>query len=147
MRSTPPRRRVRKGQGLVEASLVLMTLLLLVIGILDFAQLLFFLQTFTERARAGARYAVANNFDTQTITNVVLYNSPTAPGGNPPGLFGLTASEITVTRYDAGDKVKDRIEVKISNVPLAFYSPLIKGSYTHRPFRVVRSVESLGATN
>jgi len=137
----------RRGNALVEGALVLMPLLLVIIGILDFGQLLFLHQTFTERARAGVRWAVTNNYDTQQIRNFVLYNSPTAPGGNPPGLFGLTASEITVTRYDSGDQVKDRIEVSIHDVPMRFYSPLINKALAHRPFRVVRHVEALGASN
>ncbi len=137
----------RRGQALVEAALVLLVLLTLVFGILDFGQLLLFHQGLTERAGAGARYAVAHTFDPQAITNVVLYNSPTPPSGNTPGLFGLTASEVTVTRYDAGDPQNDRIEVEIHDFPMRFYSPLIAGPYQHRPFRVLRPVESLGATN
>jgi hypothetical protein len=136
-----------KGQALVEGAFVLMILVVLVTAILDFGQLLFFLQAFTERAHAGVRYAVANTYDPAAVTNMVLYNSPTAPAGNPPGLFGLTASEVSVTRYNAGDKMNDYIQVTVSNVPMAFYSPLIRGSYSPRPFIAVRSVESLGATN
>ena len=137
----------RRGNALVEGALVLMPLLLVIIGILDFGQLLFQHQTFTERARAGVRWAVTHNYDTQQIKNFVLYNSPTAPEGNPRGLFGLTASEITVTRFDSGDQVKDRIEVSIHDVPMRFYSPVLSKVLAHRPFRVVRRVEALGATN
>ena len=145
--SVPRTIRRRRGHALVEGAMVLLPALLVIIGILDFGQLLFFHQSFTERARAGVRYAVTNTYDAQQIKNFVLYNSPTAPGGNPPGLFGLQASEIAVTRYDAGDRVKDRIEVSIHDVPMRFYSPLIRGALQHRPFRVVRPVEALGATN
>jgi hypothetical protein len=65
----------------------------------------------------------------------VLYNGPNAPAGNPPGLFGLTAGEVMVTRYDSGDQVKDRIEVSIHDVPMRFYSPLLNKALAHRPFR------------
>lgn len=147
MRLIPCIRRKKRGQAAVESSLVLLILILLVVGVVDFGQLLFFLQTFTERAEAGTRYAVTNTFDATAVTNYVLYNSATAPSGNPPGLMGLTASEVAVNRYNAGDRINDRIEVDITNVPLRFYSLLITGSYAPRPFRFVRSVESLGVTN
>ena len=139
--------RRRRGNALVEGALVLMPLILVIIGILDFGQLLFLHQTFTERARAGVRWSITNSYDTQQIKNFVLYNSPNAPGGSPPGLFGLTANQISVTRFDSGDLVKDRIEVSIHDVPMRFYSPLIYKAMAHRPFRVVRRVEALGATN
>ena len=60
----------RRGNGLVEAALVLMPLLLVIIGILDFGQLLFLHQTFTERARAGVRWSITNSYDTQQIKNL-----------------------------------------------------------------------------
>lgn len=147
LRQTDMRGRRKRGDALVESAFVLLILMALIMGILDCGQMFFFLQTFTERSHAGVRYAITHGYDPATITNVILYNSATAPGGSPPGLFGLTASEITVNRYNAGDAINDRIEVVISNVPLAFYSPYLRRSYTPRPFRVVRSVEGLGVTN
>lgn len=141
------RSRSCRGQTAIEGALVLLVLLVLVLGTLDFGQLLLFHQSLTQRVQAGARYAVVHSYDTDLIKNIVLYNSPTAPPGASAGLFGLTPSQVTITRYDAGDPVNDRIEVTIQDFPMAFYSPLIRGIYRHRPFRVVRPVEGLGATN
>jgi hypothetical protein len=132
---------------MVEAAFVLLLLIILLTGILDVGQIFMFHQGLTDRVRAGARYAATHSYDTQQIKNVVLYNTATAPGGNPSGLYGLQASQIAVTRYDPGDPVKDRIEVKIQGFPMAFYSPLLKKTYTPRPFVAIRRVESLGATN
>jgi hypothetical protein len=69
----------------------------MLVGIVDFGQFLFFHQVLTDRARAGARYAAVNPYNATSIQNVVVYNSPTAPNGNPTGLFGLTTSNVTVT--------------------------------------------------
>ena len=96
--------------------------------------------------RTGARYAAVNNYDTQKITNMVLYNNPTAPEGiDKTGLFGLSAADIAVQRLDAG-KAADRIEVKIPNHALSFLSPFFSKSSVNRTFKAVIPVESLGAT-
>ena len=49
------RREGRKGQALVETSLVLIALLLTIVAIIDFGRFLFLEQALTDRARAGAR--------------------------------------------------------------------------------------------
>jgi Flp pilus assembly protein TadG len=140
-------RRPAAGSALVEGAFVLLALIVLLTGILDIGQIFMFHQGLTERVRAGARYAATHTYNIQQIKNVVLYNASTAPAGSPKGLYGLQASQVSVTRYDSGDAVKDRIEVKIQGFPMAFYSPLLKRAYTHRPFVAIRRVESLGATN
>lgn len=140
-------REKRKGQAMVEGALVLLVLMVMLIGIIDFAQFFFFHQSLTARVRAGVRYAIVHSYDPTQIKNFLLYNSPTAPGGNPPGLLGLTSSQITVNRFSAGDPINDRIEVIVQNYPINIFSPLIRRSYQHRPFRVVRPVEGMGAVN
>jgi hypothetical protein len=140
-------RESRKGQAMVEAALVLLVLLVMLIGIIDFAQFFFFHQSLTARVQAGTRYAIVHSYDSNQIKNFLLYNSPTAPDGRPAGLLGLTSSQITVNRLDAGDPVNDRIEIIVQNYPMTIFSPLIARSYQHRPFRVVRSAEGMGAVN
>lgn len=137
--------RRRRGAHLIETALVLVPFVFTLVGILDMGQFLFFYQTYRERVRAAARYAVVNPYDTQAITNVVLYNSPTTPPGGT-ALFGLTPSMVTVTRYDQGTS-NDRIEVAIANPPVVFFSPLLAGYQLHPVFRAVMPVESLGATD
>jgi len=53
------RRRARAGSTLVEASIVLVLFLVLLIGILDVGQVMFFHHVLTQRVRAGARYAAS----------------------------------------------------------------------------------------
>ncbi len=136
----------RRGSALLESSLVLLVFLATLLGTIDFGQILFFHLMLADRVRAGARFAVVSAYDPASITNVVVYNSVTAPSvSNTTGLFGLTASMVNVTRYNAGTNT-DRVEVSISNFPIAFYSPWISGSLSPRTFRAVMPIESLGAT-
>jgi hypothetical protein len=143
---TPDSRNQRRGAVLLESALVLLALLITLVGVLDFGQLLFFHQSFRERVRAGVRYAVVHTYDPAQIRNMVVYNSTTAPPGEPPGLFGLTPAKVTVTRYDQGT-ADDRIEVCISNYPLGFLSPLLAGQTLNPVFRAVAPVEGLDATD
>jgi Flp pilus assembly protein TadG len=136
----------RRGQALVESSIVIVTLLVMIVGIMDFGQFLFLHQALTDRARAGARYAIANTYDVTAIKNVVLYDTPVAPSGQTTGLFGLEASHVNVIA-SPNALAPTRIEVNISGFPMSFLSPYISRSYTHRTIRAIRQVEGLGATN
>jgi Flp pilus assembly protein TadG len=135
----------RKGQTLLESSLVLTTLLLMLIGIVDFGQFLFFHQVLTDRARAGARYAAVNPYDATAIQNVVVYNSPTAPDGNPTGLFGLTTSNVTVTPTPSTGN-PNYVQVKISGFPIELISPFLTKSYTPRSIIATRQTENIAST-
>ena len=138
-------RKGRKGQTLLESSLVLTTLLLMLIGIVDFGQFLFFHQVLTDRARAGARYAAVNPYDAAAIQNIVIYNSTTAPDGNPAGLFGLTTSNVTVTPTPSTG-TPDYVQVKISGFPIHLISPFLSKSYTPRSIIVTRQTENTAST-
>ncbi len=137
------KRKRRKGEYLVETALVLLPFVLTLTGVFDVGQVLFFHATLHERAQAGVRYAIVHSYDAQTIQNFVVYNAP-APNGH--ALFGLQTSMVSVTRLDQGTQ-SDRIEVRIANYPVAFYSPLLARYHLLPVFRAVMPVESLGATN
>ena len=140
------RRKKQKGQAVLESALVLLPLLLIMVGILDFGQFLFFHQALTDRARAGARYAAATPYDATGITNVVLYNSPTASTG-AVGLYGLTASNVTVTPTPSTG-APTFVQVKITGFPIHMISPFLTKTYTHRPIIATRFAEaSLGPPN
>ena len=139
------KRKGQKGQTLLESSLVLTTLLLMLIGIVDFGQFLFFHQVLTDRARAGARYAAVNPYDATSIQNVVVYNSPTAPSGSPTGLFGLTPSNVTVTPTPSTG-APDYVQVKISGFPIHLISPFLTKSYTPRNIIATRQTENIATT-
>lgn len=134
--------RLERGSALIEASLVLLVFAVTLLEILDIGQFMFFQAMLMDRARAGARYAQVNTFNSTNIANVVVYNNAT--GGSGTGLFGLTTSMVSVNRYDAGLST-DRIEIVITNFPLAFYGPMLLANFSSRSFRVVVPTQGLGA--
>ena len=137
------KRKKLRGQTLVETALVIIPFVLTLLGAFDVGQVIFLHATLHERARAGVRYAVVHGYDVQTVKNFVVYNSATAAG---PRLFGLQTTMVTVTRYDQ-DTENDRIEVKISDYPVRFFSPLLSKFHLQPVFRSTMLVESLGATD
>jgi Flp pilus assembly protein TadG len=139
------RQKGQKGQALIETSLVLLTLLLMLIGIVDFGQFLFFHEALTDRARAGARYAAVNPYNATSIQNFVVYNSATAPNGNPAGLFGLTTSNVTVTPTPSSG-TPTYVQVKISGFPIHLISPYLTKSYTPRSIIATRQTENIATT-
>src|SRR5262245_58805615 len=111
--------RRRKGSTLVESSIVLLLFLVIVIGVLDAGQLLFFHQFLTERVRNGARYAAVHVYNTAAIANVVAYSDPSPPDGSA-GLFGLTPAMVQVNHHGAG--TSDRVSVEITGYQMRFLS-------------------------
>ena len=128
---------------MLESTLVLTVFLMAFLEVLDIGQVMFFEAMLGDRARAGARYAVVNTYDPTAIANVVAYNSPYS-SGQSSGLFGLQPSMVTVNRYNAG-VAGDRVEVIISNFPMAFAGPFVQGSYASRQFRAVLPAQSMGS--
>src|SRR5207247_7845746 len=71
-------RKTQHGQAMLESALVLLLLLVVLIGIVDMGQFLYFHQSLTERARAAARYGAVNTYSSPglAIQNVAIYNNP-----------------------------------------------------------------------
>jgi hypothetical protein len=132
----------RKGSTLVESSVVLTMFLVILIGVLDMGQILFFHQFLTERVRSGARYAVVHTFNPVAVANVVAFNDP-SPLAGTAGIFGLTAAMVVVTHYDAGT-LSDRVQVQVTGYQMRFLSPWLAGVFTPGPFQAVAPVESAG---
>jgi TadE-like protein len=144
-----PRTRTRRGQAMVESALVFLATLLIIIGIMDFGQVLMTIQMSNERARAGARWASTHTADVQKIKNYVAYGTETAPAGQgddgpPSGIFGIRPEHITVQRQNAGTP-NDTIRISVRK-PMTFLSPYIAGSFNPKPAVASSPVESLGAT-
>ncbi len=116
--------------------MVTLVLLITVIGIFDMCQIFFVCQTLTERVTNAARWAAVHSYDPAAVTNLVLYRDTSAPSGDPPGIFGLTASMVSVTRLSAGTD-DDRVVVAVSGYPYKVFTPLIAGTLpTTRPIQV-----------
>jgi Flp pilus assembly protein TadG len=86
----------RKGQSLVETSLILAAFLGLLLGMVTIGQTLFVRQTFAERVHEAARWGAVNTYDPAAIRNIVQYGT-TAPSPDATPFMGLTDSEIVVT--------------------------------------------------
>lgn len=129
-----------RGQSFVETGLVLIIFLMLLIGIVDFGQVLYFHQSLVERARAAARYGAINPTDTTGIQKMAVYNSATAPSGSVAVLNGLTTAMVNVQNPDVNTSAA-RVVVTISNYPISFISPYIARTFTNRPVMVAMSSE------
>lgn len=125
----------RRGQSVVESAFVLLVLLTTLIGIFDLGQVLFIHQSFVERVRHAARYAVVNSYDPVAFKNMVLYRQTTVPAGQTSGIFGLTPDTVSITHSGAGTN-DDRIVVSITSYPYRFFTPLIAGVFVGRNITV-----------
>ena len=131
---------MRKGQALIETSLVLVLLIAFVMGTLDFGQYLYFHQALAERARAAARYGAVNPTDRNGIVNVALYNDPNGASGGAPALLpDLSAAMISLCL--PGDKscadpsagADSRVTITISGYRMATFNLFMPRSFTNRP--------------
>jgi hypothetical protein len=135
------RSRARRGSALLESALVLILMIVVLIGIVDIGQVLVFHQGLVERARAGARWAVVNPYDSNRIKNVVVYNTPQPPPSAEP-LLNLDPTMITTALVDS-DTPEARIVVTISDYRFYFLSPFIAGGQRARPIAVSMPVEEM----
>jgi Flp pilus assembly protein TadG len=126
---------------MVETSLILLTFILMLIGTIDFGQVIYFHQSLVERARAAARYGAINPTDTTGIQNVAVYNSPTVPSPPVPVLPYMTTGMVQVQDLNA-NTAEARIMVTISTYPINFISPYIAQQFNNRPVIVCISAEN-----
>ena len=132
-------RNQEKGSAMLESALVLLLSLVLLIGIMDFGQILFLRQSVHERVRAGLRAGVIT-YEPTAIKNMVLYGTASPAEGAQPS-FNLTSSMVTVTRLDANE-ASDRVQVSVTNYPLDFYTPMMARRVIGRPIVVVQAMEA-----
>lgn len=119
-------RKNQRGQAMLESALIMMIFLPMLIGILDFAQFLYFHQAIAERTRAAARYGAVHTFtDGSDIVNVAIYNDPAGTANGATALVpNLTATAgqngtVTATLTDAGTD-DARVRVTVTNYPYNF---------------------------
>jgi Flp pilus assembly protein TadG len=93
------RSRSRKGQSLVETSLILAAFMGLLLGMVGIGQSLFVRQTFSERVHQAARWGAVNAYQPEAIRNLVLYGT-TAPDAGTLPFMGLAASDVVVAAPD-----------------------------------------------
>jgi Flp pilus assembly protein TadG len=117
----------QRGQSVVESLLVLVVLIGMILGVLDFGQMMFLHQTLTERARAAARHAALNPADVDGARNLVLFGNTVAPADTTRSFWGMTAAMVQVARNNQ-DTNEDEMVVTISGYRFQIFSPWIAGS-------------------
>ena len=112
----------RRGQGLVEATLVLLVFFGLLLGVLDCGQVLFAHQSLVERVRGAVRWGVLHPWEgPEQVTNLILYGQTSEPNRTTTGYLGMTPANVRVT-YQQDDRI---LSVAIVNFQSHFFSPWI----------------------
>ena len=132
----------QRGQSVIEGVLVLVVLIGMILGVLDFGQMMFLHQTLTERARSAARYAALNPADVDGTRNLVLFGNTVAPDDTTSSFWGMTADTVQVTRANQ-DTNEDEMVVTISGYRFQIFSPWIAGSALGRSIVAAAPVEIL----
>jgi hypothetical protein len=129
-----------KGQGLVEATFVLLAFFALLLGVIDCAQVVFAHQALVERVRSTVRWGVVHSWEgPDRITNLIVYGEQVAPRVAGPGFLGLKPENVRV-RYQepTAERPDDEtLTVEIVNFECHFFSPVIgKTLVNPRPVRI-----------
>jgi len=85
----------RRGQTLVETTLILAAFMGLILGMVGVGQMLFVRQALAERAQDAARWGALNPYDGPAIRNLVLYGTAT-PASDASAFAGLAPAEVIV---------------------------------------------------
>jgi len=109
---------------------MMVVFLVTLIGVMDFAQVLFVHQSMVERVRNSVRWGVVRQYDAQAVRNMVLYNQPVAPQGIYQGFLGLNAANVSVARSGDGTE-SDRMTVSIVNYQYRFLTPFLAKTFTN----------------
>jgi len=99
---------IRKQQGVatVEFAIIGALLMLLLLGVIEFARLVFVWNTGTEATRRGARVAAVCPVNDPAIRNITVFNDDATSG--PSALItGLSSADVQVEYLDAGGNPLD----------------------------------------
>jgi hypothetical protein len=117
-----------KGQGLVEATFVLLAFFALLLGVIDCAQVLFAHQALVERVRASVRWGVVHSWQgPDRITNLILYGQQEEPRVASEGFLGLKRKNVLV-RYQPSTPERpddETLTVEIVNFESHFFTPVV----------------------
>lgn len=110
------KRKADQGMALIELTLVLMLLVMLTFGVMEYGWMFYKIQQVTNAARAGARNAVlpdSSNSDVQQTVNAMM----TAWGMGGAG-YSLTISEADIAAVESGQIVTVTVQVPYDAVKL-----------------------------
>ena len=120
---------------MVECAMVLVMTLALLIGAMDFGQIMYFHQSLAARAQIAAHWAAVNPYNATSIANVLVYGTASPTAGNHALISGMTTSMVSSSLSGANTQ-NATVRVQIQNFPYRFFSPWIAGAYTARPIVV-----------
>lgn len=117
----------QRGQSLVEATLVLLVFFALLLGVVDFGQVLFAHQALVERVRSAVRWGSLHpDAGPQPVRNLVLYGTP-APGSDR---FLDLPEDSVVVAFAEEDGVPT-LHVEVVNFEAPLFAPWWPG-LSHR---------------
>jgi len=138
------RRQNQRGNALIESALVLGLFVFVLVGIVDFAQILHVHQSLVERVRSVARTAVVQNLTVEEIRDRIVYGQSmdirTEAGLMPAGFMGLRREHVTVEILDRTYN-EQRLVVDVNGVPIIILSPLMAGQGKNLPLRITIPLE------
>lgn len=105
-----------EGTALIELALVLMILVLLTFGVMEYGWMFFQVQQVTNAARAGAREAIlpdTTNADVEAVVDTAMTDAGLSTSG-----YGVTITPTDVTGMSRGDPVTVAITVPYANIEL-----------------------------
>jgi TadE-like protein len=124
-----PAPRLERGQGLIEAAMVLLVFFALLFGVIDCGQVLFAHQALSERVRASVRWGSMHPYDGtgDQVANLILYDQVDEPHAARDGYLGLKRANVQVSYRPATPERPDDeiLSVAIVNYESHFFSPLI----------------------
>jgi hypothetical protein len=117
-------RRHQRGQSLIEGTLVMLVFFALLLGVVDFGQVLFAHQSLTERARAAVRWGSLHpEGGPDPVRNWVLYARPEASA--EVGYLGLRADNVQVSYRGVEEASGDveTVHIEIVNFEAPLFAP------------------------
>jgi Flp pilus assembly protein TadG len=143
MKQPPLRSQKQKGNAFVETALVLGVFVFVLIGIVDFAQILHVHQSLFERVRNVARTAAIKGLTEAQIRDLIVYGRLISSGSGRPssGFMGMRPENVTVQILDRTYN-EQRLVVDVKGVPVLILSPLITGQGKNLPIQITVPLEA-----
>ena len=132
----------RRGNAIVEASLVLTLALVMILVILEMGVALATYQAMTENCRRAVRYAVVNPYDEAKIKNVAVYGNPDGTGA---AMFGLKPENVAV-RLESVDSVNAVVRITLLRPSYRFLTPFLGSTPFTMRVEAIRLVEGMGSS-
>ncbi|MEI9813768.1 MAG: TadE family protein [Acidobacteriota bacterium] len=111
-----------RGQSLIEGTLVMLVFFALLLGVVDFGQILFSHQSLVERVRAAARWGSFHpESGPDPVRNYVLHGGPAASGSST--FLGIPAENVHVEFRAADEDDPALLHVEVVNFEAPLFAP------------------------